>query len=166
VIGAAYRMRRSAAGPRCGRISVDAGGPLCRSAPGAPRGPFGYPQAVSFSADDLALLDRSEEVRIEIRAPGGSPHSTIIWVVVDAGDAFVRSVGGKRGRCYREAVANPAVALLVDGRRLTATAIHASDPDSVERVSDALRRKYGADPALATMLRERTLATTLRLEPA
>ena len=121
---------------------------------------------MSFSADDLALLDRSEEVDIETRAPGGDPHRAIIWVVVDAGDVFVRSVRGERGRWNREAVANPAVALLVGGRRLTATAIPASDPDSVERVSDALRRKSAADPALATMLREHTLPTTLRLEPA
>lgn len=126
---------------------------------------------MSFSTDDLALLERSEEVDIETRAPGGDAHTAIIWVVVDAGDVFVRSVRGERGRWYREAVANPvvanpAVALLVDGRRLTATAIAASDPDSVERASDALRRKYAADPALATMLREHTLPTTLRLEPA
>jgi hypothetical protein len=121
---------------------------------------------VSLSADDLAALDRSEEVRIETRAPGGSPHSTIIWVVVDAGDVFVRSVRGERGRWYREAVANPAVALLVGGRRLTLTAIPATDPDSVDRASDAFRRKYAADPAVASMLRERTLSTTLRLEPA
>ncbi|HEU0235764.1 MAG TPA: nitroreductase/quinone reductase family protein, partial [Candidatus Limnocylindrales bacterium] len=123
-------------------------------------------QAVSFSTDDLALLDRSEEVDIETRAPGGDPHRAVIWVVVDAGDVFIRSVRGERGRWYRDAVANPAVALLVGRRRLTATAIAASDPDSVERVSAALRRKYAADPALATMLREHTLPTTLRLEPA
>lgn len=127
---------------------------------------FGYPQAVSFSADDLALLDRSEEVRIETRAAGRGAHSTIIWVVVDAGDVFIRSVRGARGRWYREAVANPAVALLVDGRRVTTTAIPASDPESVERASAALRRKYATDPALASMVREHTLETTLRLEPA
>ena len=134
--------------------------------PGARCGLFGYPQVVSFAADDLALFDRSEEVDIETRAPGGDSHRAIIWVVVDAGDVFIRSVRGERGRWYREAVANPGVALLVDGRGLTGTAIPASDPESVERVSAALRRKYVADPALRTMLLEHTLRTTLRLEPA
>jgi hypothetical protein len=126
---------------------------------------MGYASRVSFSTEDLALLDRAEEVRIETQAPGGPIHRTIIWVVVDGEDVFVRSVRGERGRWYREAVANPAVGIHVEGRRLAATAIDATDPASIERVSEALRRKYERDPALRTMLVPDILDTTLRLEP-
>jgi hypothetical protein len=79
---------------------------------------------------------------------------------------FVRSVRGETGRWYREATANPAVAIHVDGRRLAATAIAATDPDSIERTSAALREKYDRIPGLRPMLKPDVLDATLRLEPA
>lgn len=121
---------------------------------------------MTFAADELANLDRAEEIEIETRAPDGVSHRTIIWVVVDEGDAFIRSYRGQTARWYREALANPAVALHVDGRRLTATAIPATDPDSIERTSSALEAKYAADPATPAMLAPDVLQTTLRLVPA
>jgi hypothetical protein len=127
---------------------------------------MGYASAVSFSTEDLALLDRTEEVEIETRAPDGPVHRTTIWIVVDDGDAFIRSVRGADARWYREAIANPAVAVHVAGRRLTATASPATDPDSIDRASAALERTYAADPAVRTMVRPDVLDTTLRLEPA
>jgi hypothetical protein len=122
---------------------------------------------MSFSGEDLAAIDAAEEVRIETQAPGGTAHRTIIWIMVDDGEVFVRSVNGEDGRWYREAKANPAVAIDVDGKRLPATAIAADDPDSIERVSAALKVKYADQGAsLRSMLQEHNVATTLRLEPA
>jgi hypothetical protein len=120
---------------------------------------------MSFKPDELALLDEAEEVDIETQAPGGPVHRATIWIVVDGDSAYVRSVRGPAGRWYRELLANPAGAVHVDGRRLAATAVRASDPDSVERASAALRRKYARDGSLKSMLRPETLDTTLRLEP-
>jgi hypothetical protein len=119
-----------------------------------------------FSPEDLELLAHDEEIRIETSAADGSVHRTIIWVVVDGQDVFVRSVRGERGRWYREALARPDVAIHADGRRLAARATHTPDPNSVARTTAALERKYAADPALRTMVRPHTLETTLRLEPA
>lgn len=122
---------------------------------------------MSFTGEDLAALTAAEEIRIETQAPGGSPHRTVIWVVVDDGEVFVRSVRGERGRWFREAKANPAVAIHMGKQRLPATAIPADDPDSIDRVSAAFRAKYprwGA--SLQSMLEPATLPTTLRLEPA
>jgi hypothetical protein len=122
---------------------------------------------MSFSGEDLAALTAAEEVRIETQAPDSSARRTIIWIVVDDGEVFVRSVRAERGRWYREARANPAVALHVNGQRLAATAIPANDPDSIDRVSAALRAKYARwGGSLESMLVPETLATTLRLEPA
>ena len=131
------------------------------------RAGLGYAGPVSFSGEDLAAIDAAEEVRIETQAPGGDAHRTIIWIMVDDGEVFVRSVDGERGRWYQEAKANPAVAIHLDGRRLPATAIPADDPDSIERVSAALNRKYaGHGGSLRSMLQPHNFATTLRLEPA
>jgi hypothetical protein len=121
---------------------------------------------MSFSGQDLAALTAAEEVRIETQAPDGPVHRTIIWIAVEGDEVYIRSVRGPRGRWFREAQANPAIAIHVNGRRLPATAIPATDPASIERASNALARKYALDPAIRTMLTPETLDTTLRVEPA
>jgi hypothetical protein len=120
---------------------------------------------MSFVAQDLARIRTAEEVEIETQAPDGPAHRTVIWAVVDGDDTFIRSYRGPDARWYKEALANPAVALRVADLRLSATAIPATDPDSVERASDGFRQKYGGDPAARSMA-EQHHETTLRLEPA
>ena len=121
----------------------------------------------AFPRDVLELLDQAEEVQIETRSPrDGTVHRTIIWVVVDRDEVFVRSVLGPRGRWYRELLAQPTAALIVRGRRVPVRAVPATDDESVERTSAALRVKYGDGPSTRAMLRDDTLPTTLRLEPA
>ncbi|MGH2473759.1 MAG: nitroreductase/quinone reductase family protein [Candidatus Limnocylindrales bacterium] len=120
---------------------------------------------MAFSDDDLDRIDRTEEVEIETVASDGAVHRTVIWAIVDDGSVYVRSYRGPDARWYREALANPAVALHVDGRRLPATAIPATDPASIERTSQGLVRKYHDDPATPRMIRPEVLELTLRLEP-
>ena len=119
---------------------------------------------MSFASDDLERLNRAEEIDIETQAPDGPVHRTTIWAVVDGDETFIRSYLGPDARWYREALANPAVAVHVDDRRLAATAIPATDPDSVERVSSAFREKYPPG-ASTTAMATQYLDTTLRLEP-
>jgi hypothetical protein len=121
---------------------------------------------VRFDETDLAAMTAAEEVRIETSAPGGPVHRTIIWLMVRDGALLVRSVRGARGRWYREALENPTIAIHADGRRIEARAVPASDPASIDAASAALRDKYRHDPALPSMLRDETLPTTMRLEPA
>jgi hypothetical protein len=121
---------------------------------------------MSFEQPDLDLLEATEEIEIETQAPGGSPHRTTIWILVDDGEVFVRSVRGSSGRWYREATANPAVAVIADGRRLTATAISADDPDTIDRINRALGRKYRGIEGYDEMLEPAVLGVNLRLEPA
>jgi hypothetical protein len=121
---------------------------------------------VRFEDTDLAALAAAEEVRIETSAPEGPVHRTIIWIMVRDGEVYVRSVNGADARWYREARANPAVTIEVEGRRLPATAVPATDATSIAAASQALEDKYRGDPSLGSMLRDHTLPTTLRLEPA
>jgi hypothetical protein len=120
---------------------------------------------MSFASDDLRRIADAVEVEIETQAPDGPAHRTVIWIVVDDTEAFIRSYRGPTARWYREALANSAVALHVDGRRLPATAIPATDPDSIERTSEGFRRKYASSRSMAAMLAPEVLDTTLRLEP-
>ena len=121
---------------------------------------------MSFMEHDLARIRAAKEVDIETQAPDGPVHRATIWVVVEGDDTFVRSWLGPDARWYREAQANPAVALHVDGRRLPATAIPATDPDSVERTSAGFAAKYGRRSESARGMIENHHETTLRLEPA
>jgi hypothetical protein len=128
---------------------------------------MGYAPVMPFPPADLAVLSESEEVEIETRvAPDAPVHRTIIWVMTDGPDAFVRSVRGSRGRWYREAIANPEVAVHAAGRRLPARAVPASDPHSIERTKKGLRDKYEGIAGYREMLEPDVLDTTLRLEPA
>lgn len=78
---------------------------------------------------------------------------------------FIRSVNGPGARWYRETLANPDVAIHVQGRRISVRAVAATDPNAVEACSDGLRAKYRRSYSLQSMLKPETLPTTLRLDP-
>jgi hypothetical protein len=122
---------------------------------------------LGLDAETLRLIDQAYEVEIETTRPDGTPRRTIIWVMVDAGDVFVRSVRGDRGHWFQSALdGDRGVTLIVGDRRIAARAELAADAESVARCTSALERKYAGDPSLPLMLRPKTLATTARLLPA
>jgi hypothetical protein len=112
--------------------------------------------------EQLERIARSREIVIETRR-GDRVFGTIIWVVVDDGEVFVRSVRGEEGRWYQRALADPKVSIEVGDDRLDFVAVPANDPPSIERTSDALSRKYRGR-SLEMMLLPKTLGTTLRLD--
>ncbi len=119
-----------------------------------------------FDERTLHSLDQNREVEIETARPDGSARRTVIWVMVDGGDVFVRSWRGDRGYWYQSATEPGAqVALIVDGRRVPVRVHDATDDASVERASRELARKYADSPSVPGMLRPDVLGTTLRLEP-
>jgi hypothetical protein len=120
-----------------------------------------------FDAELLRRLDAAEEVEIETRREAGAATRTIIWIVVDGGRVYVRSVRGPGGKWYQRLRRDPEGALHVAGTRKPVRAVPVSDAAEIERVSEALRRKYARyQGPLAGMLQPETLPTTLRLEPA
>jgi hypothetical protein len=120
----------------------------------------------SFPPDVIERLDHAIEVDIETHSPTGDEHRTIIWVVVDGGEVFIRSYGGAGARWYREALAGGEVALIVDDDRIPIELSEATAAGDIARCSRALESKYASDPATPEMLRQEILDTTLRLEPA
>jgi hypothetical protein len=127
---------------------------------------MGYAPAMPFAPADLAVLDATAEIEIETRAAADAPlHRTIIWVMTDGPDAFIRSVRGSVARWYREAIAHPDVVVHAGGRTFPARVVPAPDADSVARTSAALVRKYTGVDGLPEMLVPDTFPTTLRLEP-
>jgi len=127
---------------------------------------MGYAGHMRFAPDELALLADTEEIELETARPDGQTGRTIIWIMVDGEDAFIRSVNGAGARWYREATANPSVTIHAGTQALRAHVIAAPDPESVARVNDALERKYTGIVGLREMLVPDIFETTLRVEPA
>ncbi len=64
---------------------------------------------------------------IETRAPGdGEVHRTIIWVVVEGNEVFIRSVRGSDARWYREVTAAGEGVLIVGDGRIPFRAVAAA----------------------------------------
>ena len=121
---------------------------------------------MSFDRQVLSLWQSTPEIEIETSRGAGAPvHRTVIWIVVDGEDVYVRSVRGSAGRWYRELVANPHGAVHANGQRVAVDMQPAADAATVGRVSDLLRQKYERrwPGPTAAMLREEVLPTTLRL---
>ena len=124
-----------------------------------------------FSPDVVALLDQTDEVRIEPPSADGQPmQPVIIWVVVlDGRDVYVRSYRGVKGRWYQQLLKQPQHRgrLHVDQRAIPVRAVHIDDPEIIARVSDGFRKKYESKwpQETAEMVRDDVLPTTLRLDP-
>jgi hypothetical protein len=126
-------------------------------------------ERVSFDAGTLARWAETPEVEVETSRGGDAPvHRTVIWIVVDGDDVYVRSVRGPAGRWYRELTANPHGAVHAGGLRVAVDAQSAADDATVARASALLRQKYGqSSPGpTARMVRDEVLPTTLRLTSA
>src|SRR5436305_1219076 len=110
-----------------------------------------------FEQDLLTRLDRAHEIEIETqRGPDKPIHRVIIWIVVDSGHAYVRSVRGPTGRWYRELRANPSGALHLGAERIPIRAVSVDDPATIAQVDAAFQRKYRTSRALPMILREET----------
>ncbi len=118
-----------------------------------------------FDANVLNQLANTEEIEIETHSATGRTHRTIIWVMVEDNNVYVRSVRGHNGRWYQKIIANPDAAIHVDGQRLAVHAVPVTDEALIARVSNNVLRKYRGSPSAKSMVRQEILSTTLRLEP-
>jgi len=117
----------------------------------------------NFDADTVQDLRAVREVAI--RTDKHPKSAVVIWVVAAGDEVFVRSVGGTKGRWYRDLAAGGPATLEFAGRRLAVQAIPASDPAAIDRASGEYLRKYRPSPYAEAMVRSDILPTTLRLEP-
>jgi hypothetical protein len=122
------------------------------------------------TADDLIwTLAESDEVDIETRRDSQSPlHRTTIWIVPTRDGVYIRSVKGKKGRWYQEAVANPHVTLRVGERKVAARVEQEQSQAVISEVSAAYRQKYGErwPNDTESMVQHPVLPTTLRVTAA
>ena len=120
-----------------------------------------------FDAETRNRLAQAQEIQLERQRSGAMVpgQRTTIWVVGVGDDLYIRSVRGPAGRWYQAITANPTATVHLDGQRIAVRAIPVTDDATIERVSEAYRRKYRNDPSMPTMVCDDTLPTTLRVEP-
>jgi hypothetical protein len=115
----------------------------------------------------LWRLAQSEEIEIETRHDPKSPlHRTTIWIVPTERGVYIRS-GSRKGRWYREALANRNVTIRAGRRKVAAGVQQVRSRSVIRAVNAAYRQKYGQtwpDSAKA-VVRSARLKTTLRLIP-
>jgi hypothetical protein len=115
---------------------------------------------------DAGTLRQLREVReVAIRTEKHPKTAVVIWVAVADDEVFVRSVGGAKGRWFRDLAAGGSATLEFSGRQLPVQAIAATDPAAIARASREYLRKYQPSPYAQAMVRPEVLPTTLRLEP-
>src|ERR1700693_386963 len=124
------------------------------------------PFPVVRAGDDLLWkLAQSEEIEIETRQELKSQlHRTTIWIVPTEKGVYIRS-GSKKGRWYREALANRRVLIRIGRRKVPARVQVIRSPSVIRAVNAAYREKYAElwpDSARA-VVRSSRLGTTLRL---
>lgn len=121
----------------------------------------------SFPSDLIDQLDAARTVDLETTGrKTGRGRRTTMWVVVGDRVPYVRSEYGDAGQWYRNALADPRVAVLVGGRRVEARATRVEDPQTWRQVSDAFQTKYRTSSAVGVMTGAAVEPMTLMLEPA
>jgi hypothetical protein len=114
---------------------------------------------------DPTELDRLHEIRLRTRSSNGSSSSRPIWIVVVAGQAYIRSAFGTRSAWYRRVRAGGHADIEVGDETLPVRLEPVDDEALNARISDAYCAKYSPSwPGPAeTLIGNEARATTLHL---
>lgn len=121
---------------------------------------------MSWTKDELARIDRADDLKIAPFREDGSTYGTPTWiweVVVD--DAlYVRGYNGQRSRWYEAAIRQKAGRIIAAGMTREVAFEPAEGPLN-DRIDEAYRTKYAKSEYLASMVSARARAATIRITP-
>ncbi|MDF8264741.1 DUF2255 family protein [Luteipulveratus flavus] len=127
----------------------------------------------SWTAEELATIDRVDEVEVATRRRDGSLRSDrIVWIVRHGDAVYVRSVNGVSAAWYRGVQTAHRGHLTAGGLRRDIVFVEAGDHagdagDLDDAIDAAYRAKYGQwSGPVARITDPDARATTLRLDPA
>jgi hypothetical protein len=121
----------------------------------------------AWTADDLDAIGTADELQIApLRADGALRPYTTIWVVRAGDDLYVRSVRGRRGGWFRQALERGAARIRAGGIERDVTVADAGDADH-DAIGRAYRNKYAGYPRayVDPTITPDAIAATLRLIP-
>lgn len=112
----------------------------------------------------LVMAESGEVVVLETRDAEGA-HETRVWVVDDAGSAWLRT-GDEKAAWLARLRTNPEVAVTRGGQRGEYRAVPVDDPATRDRINQLTLEKYGlAERILRAVMMDPAGATPIRLEP-
>lgn len=114
-----------------------------------------------FAASELG----GEVVVLHTREAGGADVSTHLWVVDDAGSAWLRS-GVPTSGWFVRLEANPDVEVERGGETLRYRAVPVRSADARDRVHALMAEKYGWADRLIGVARDGSASIAVKLEPA
>jgi hypothetical protein len=105
---------------------------------------------VAFGALYVAMAERVEVVVVHTHDAAGD-HATRVWVVDDAGSAWLRT-GADNATWLPRLRAMPAIEVERKGAKLRFNAVVIEDPATVARINQASLAKYGWSESLLRQL--------------
>ena len=124
----------------------------------------GFGILIVLAGSLYALSESREVVILHSRFETDEAQATHLWVVDDAGAAWLRSSGRERGWFVRVA-ANPRVELERAGETRSYTAVVVDTPEAATRVTELMREKYGWIDALIEVVEGGWQPVAVRLDP-
>ena len=120
-----------------------------------------------WTSQQARAITDPQEIEVAPRRPDGTlRRPTIIWIVRDGPDVFVRSTNGRGAAWFRSAIASGSRQIVARGNAFEVTFTEADD-DDLPRVGAAYRAKYGSYASIVDHLEEDgPRAATLEVHPA
>ncbi len=112
----------------------------------------------------LASESGEEIVVLTTTAEDGAPAETRLWVVDDAGHAWLRAGVPTSGWLVR-LEAHPEVTVLRGGESLRLRAVPVREPATRDRIHALMREKYGFADRWISLIRDGTESVAVRLDP-
>ena len=106
----------------------------------------------------MSELERRKTVRLTTRGrKSGQPRTVTIWFVADGPRRVrVQHVAATPAQWYRNLLVDPEVTLDFGTGPIAARAVAISDPDEIQRVLAAVRRRYWTAPLIQWLGRKAT----------
>jgi len=112
----------------------------------------------------IAMAERVEVVVLHSHGVDGD-HATRLWVLDDAGRAWLRT-GAKNATWLPRIRSNPAIELERGGQTLGFSAVVIGDPSTVARINELSLEKYGwSEQLLRAMGTDPAGQVAIRLDP-
>jgi hypothetical protein len=112
----------------------------------------------------LVAAEAMEVVVLTTWDSGGAAHATRLWIVDDAGAAWLRCGGPERGWCARVRT-RPEVELRRGDVTARFQAVIVDTPEARDRIDARMREKYGLTDLLIGMLEGGFDTVPVRLDP-
>jgi hypothetical protein len=118
--------------------------------------------AASASPIDWNALAGEPTVVIRTTEADGAPRETTVWLVVVAGQGYVRT---GETHWHGNLVREPKIGVRIAGVDYAVTAEHVTDPELRDRIEAAFNEKYGFSDTFVGWFTDRTKAQILALVP-